>query len=228
MNPDSLLIAITVLHYFNATAKAPHFFNCLLLNCKVASGRHLKEPDAEFVLQQRALKKHCGKWEGQNRTWVTLQSECCFKTLHPFKSQRCSKWPAVQDSGIQQASESILSMLSFRAPPSSQKLGAIGPGMDPQGEVSAYSSSGAAYSTLAGFDAFRAHCADPFRNSAETTDTSLDCRCSPDLLLHVDLLAPSLPFWSLFPSSSAPGGCQCWLKGLPGGFKGPFNPSSRS
>lgn len=86
----------------------------------------------------------------------------------------------------------------------------------------------ASYSTLAGFDAFLAHCADPFRNSAETTDTSLDCRCSPDLLLHVDLLASSLRFWSPFPSSSAPGGCQSWLKGLPGGFKGPFNPSSRS
>lgn len=75
---------------------------------------------------------------------------------------------------------------------------------------------------------FCARFADPFRNSAETTDTSLDCRCTLDLLLHVDLLASSLRFDLPSPASPAPGGCQRWLKGLPGGFKGPFNPSSRS
>lgn len=146
--------------------------------------------------------------------------------------QHCSWRPKVQNSGIQQASENISSMISFRASPSSQELGAIGPGIAPQGDVSARSSSRAAgilqRHTLPGIDAFFAHWADPFRNSAETTDTSLDCRCSPDLSLHVDLLASSLRFWSPFPCSSAPGGCQRWLKGLPGGFKGPFNPSSRS
>lgn len=38
-----LLIAIAALHCFCFTAKATHLFNCFLLNCKVASGRLLKE-----------------------------------------------------------------------------------------------------------------------------------------------------------------------------------------
>lgn len=159
-------------------------------------------------------------------TWLLNTSE-------PIEKLGCSVVRDDPKFRIQQASENIFpSMISFRASPPSQELGAIGPGIAPQGDVSARSSSRAAgilqQHTLPGIDAFFAHCADPFRNSAETTDTSLDCRCSPDLSLHVDLLASSLRFWSPFPCSSAPGGCQRWLKGLPGGFKGPFNPSSRS
>lgn len=46
--------------------------------------------------------------------------------------------------------------------------------------------------------------------------------------LHVDLLASPPRFDLPSSASAAPGGCQRWLKGLPGGFKGPFNPSSRS
>lgn len=152
-------------------------------------------------------------------------------TLSEVVLQCCSWRPKVQNSGIQQASENTSNLISFSASPASQDSGAIGPGIAPQGDVAACSSRVAGIlqqHTLPGFDAFFARCVDPFRNSAETTDTSLDCRCSPDLSLRVDLLASSLRFWSPFPSSSAPGGCQCWLKGLPGGFKGPFNPSSRS
>lgn len=155
-----------------------------------------------------------------------------YKCPHLKVGWQCCSWKLkVQNLGIQQASENISSTISFRASSPSQKLGAIGPGIAPQGDVSACSCRVAGISqqhTLPGFVAFFAHCTDPFRNSAETADTSLDCRCSSDLSLHVDLLASSLRFWSPFPSSSAPGGCQRWLKGLPGGFKGPFNPSSRS
>lgn len=38
-----LLIAITALLCFCVTAKATHLFNCFSLNCKVVSGRLLKE-----------------------------------------------------------------------------------------------------------------------------------------------------------------------------------------
>lgn len=173
------------------------------------------------------------KWWGQTAykpsPWLKHGSEI---QMTPFWKLPRSVARDDQDSGIQQASENISSVISFRGSPPSQELGAIGHGIAPQGDVSGRSSSKVAsvsqQHTLPGFDAFFTHCTDPFRNSAETTDTSLDCRCCPDLSFHVDLLASSLWFWSPFPSSSAPGGCQHWLKGLPGGFKGPFNPSSRS
>lgn len=129
---------------------------------------------------------------------------------------------AIQSSEFRNSTGVWLFKYDIYAAPS-QGSHAIGPGIAPQGDVSTHSSAGEAnisqQHTLPSFDAFFAHWADPSRNSAETTDTSLDCRYSPDLLLHIDLLASSLWFWSPFPSSSAPGGCQHWLKGLQGAFQ---------
>lgn len=129
---------------------------------------------------------------------------------------------AIQSSEFRNSTGVWLFKCDIYAAPS-QGSHAIGPGIAPQGDVSTRSSAGEAdisqQHTLPSFDAFFAHWADPSRNSAETTDTSLDCRYSPDLLLHIDLLASSLRFWSPFPSSSAPGGCQRWLKGLQGAFQ---------
>lgn len=129
---------------------------------------------------------------------------------------------AIQSSEFRNSMGVRLFKCDIYAAPS-QESHAIGPGIAPQGDVSTHSSAGEAdisqQHTLPSFDAFFAHWADPSRNSAETTDTSLDCRYSPDLLLHIDLLASSLWFWSPFPSSSAPGGCQRWLKGLQGAFQ---------
>lgn len=114
---------------------------------------------------------------------------------------------AIQSSEFRNSMGVWLFKYDIYAAPS-QGLHAIGPGIAPQGDVSTHSSAGEAdisqQHSLPSFDAFFAHWADPSRNSAETTDTSLDCRYSPDLLLHIDLLASSLWFWSPFPSSSAP------------------------
>lgn len=110
-----------------------------------------------------------------------------------FLSSSLAAAPEVHNSGIPPAFQA--SSLSW----SSQEVAAIGPGIGPRGEVPAarwdrlrltacaafYFLTPLSLSHTLTFFSLSFLCAlallTLFRNSAETADTSLDCRCTPDL-----------------------------------------------